>query len=113
MSDKPAVPSTAADSELWDKLKAIALDLGRDIIERALVLYIVSKAPRVPVQVVAVAVAAIGYLVSPIDAVPDVTPFIGLVDDLAVLAGALTAAAAYVTPEVQAEARRIANEWFS
>jgi uncharacterized membrane protein YkvA (DUF1232 family) len=114
----PLVPqhvatSAASDSELWDKLKAIALDLGRDLIERALVLYLVSKAPRVPARVIAVAVAAIGYLVSPVDAVPDVTPVVGLVDDIAVISGALAAAAAFVTPEMRAEARRIADGWFS
>lgn len=113
--DEAAAAAASADlsaDDLFAMLKALVGSLGRDLVERALVLYIVSKAPRVPPRVVAVAVAAIGYLVSPVDGIPDVTPVVGLVDDIAVVAGALAAAAAFVTPEMRAEARRIADSWF-
>jgi uncharacterized membrane protein YkvA (DUF1232 family) len=47
------------------------------------------REPRVPVLAKAVLPLALFYLVSPIDALPDIIPGLGQLDDLAVLYGAM------------------------
>ena len=46
---------------------------------------------KVPFWVIALILAAIAYLVNPVDAVPDVIPVAGLADDAAVIASMLAA----------------------
>ena len=55
---------------------------------------------------------ALAYFVSPIDAIPDVTPGIGLTDDLGVLIGAIDVVATHITPEVKRQAADKLTEWF-
>src|SRR5262245_3490690 len=43
------------------------------------------REPRVPMYVKALPIAAVAYLVSPLDFIPDVLPFIGEVDDILLL----------------------------
>ncbi len=52
-------------------------------------LYKMARDPEVPWQYKAVAVGALVYLISPIDAVPDIIPVIGLLDDVAVITAAV------------------------
>jgi uncharacterized membrane protein YkvA (DUF1232 family) len=67
----------------WSR-EAIALlpDLARLL--RALV-----ADPRVPRRAKLVAAAAVGYVASPVDLLPDVIPTVGGVDDLVVVLGAV------------------------
>jgi len=63
--------------------------------------------PTTPRWVKGVAAAALAYFILPVDAVLDVIPFVGLMDDASVLAGALTAISSFITDEH----RRKAREW--
>lgn len=54
-----------------------------------------------------VLMGAIGYVILPIDVVPDFLPVAGWVDDAAVVAAALKFAAAYIKPEHKEKVRRI------
>lgn len=56
--------------EIWDKVQALAQMV---------------KDPTVAWKSKAVAIAALLYLISPLDAVPDVVPLVGLADDAALL----------------------------
>ena len=49
------------------------------------------KEPRVPMFVKAVPALALAYVLSPIDFVPDVLPFLGQLDDIGILVVALKA----------------------
>lgn len=51
-------------------------------------------------------IGALGYVLTPIDAVPDLTPLIGYTDDLGVLSFGLVAIASYINLDVRIEARR-------
>jgi uncharacterized membrane protein YkvA (DUF1232 family) len=52
-------------------------------------LYKMARDPDVPWQYKAAAVGALVYLISPIDAVPDIIPVVGLLDDVAVITAAV------------------------
>ena len=56
---------------------------------------------------------ALGYFISPFDAIPDMTPVIGYVDDLGVLTMALATVAAYISDDIKSKAKAKLAEWFS
>ncbi|MEL6987599.1 MAG: YkvA family protein, partial [Bacteroidota bacterium] len=49
---------------------------------------------------------ALGYLISPIDAIPDLTPFLGYTDDLGILGFGLVTIAGYINDEVRIKSRQ-------
>ena len=46
-------------------------------------------------------IAALGYFIVVPDAIPDVTPVVGFVDDLGVLVSAAAAVAPYISPTIK------------
>ncbi len=104
---------TAAYSEAgyWQKLKGYASAAGREVVERSLQLYYAAQAEQTPTWAKTVIYGALGYFISIIDAVPDITPFVGYTDDLGVLVAALAAVAANVTPDVKQQARDKTSRW--
>jgi len=101
-----------SDKSFWDKLKAYALIAGREVVEKALILYYTARAPATPAWAKATIIGALGYFISLIDAIPDLTPIIGYTDDLGVMVAALAVVAASVTPEIRAQAKQKLSEWF-
>lgn len=51
--------------------------------------------PVTPTHLKALIIGAIGYIVLPLDLIPDITPGIGYVDDLASVAGVVAAVSVY------------------
>ena len=94
-------------STLRDKL----LSVPTHIVEKALLLYVLLTARDTPAWVRALVLAALAYLINPLDALPDALLGIGLTDDLAVLALALERVSRYITPAVRERARELTPEW--
>lgn len=59
--------------------------------------------PRVPWRARLLALATLGYTVSPVDVVPDIVPIIGQVDDIVIVASGLRRLAEAAGPEIMAE----------
>lgn len=85
---------------------------GQDVVSRALQLYYLARSPDVPGWAKATVFAALAYLVLTPDAIPDLAPMVGFVDDLAVLTSALAGLTAYLTPELQNKVRTQLQDWF-
>jgi uncharacterized membrane protein YkvA (DUF1232 family) len=100
-----------ADDSFRRKAKRVARRAGREIAERALVLYYTLRDTDTPAWARAVIVSALGYFVMPLDAVPDPTPVLGFVDDLWALAAALPVVALYVKTEHRERARAKIARW--
>jgi uncharacterized membrane protein YkvA (DUF1232 family) len=96
----------------WKKLQAFARKAGREVVEKALLLYYALENPSVPDWARKAIYGAIGYFILPLDALPDFTPFVGFADDLGVLTVALAAVAFYVNDEVKKRAAEKLAEWF-
>lgn len=96
------------EASFRDKLRTAARDAGGAVVERALALRYVAASAETPAWARECAHAALGYFIVPLDAIPDAAPA-GFCDDLAVLATALRAVAAYVTPAIRARAARKAG----
>jgi uncharacterized membrane protein YkvA (DUF1232 family) len=100
------------EGSFWEKIKDFAKKAGKELIEKALILFYALQDPATPMWAKTVIVGALGYFISPVDAIPDVIPVVGFTDDLAVLAGAMVTVATCITPEHQAKAQSKIAEWF-
>lgn len=100
------------EGELWSKLRRYALRTGRELVEKALLLYLVLRDPQTPAWAKTTVVGALGYFIAPIDAIPDLIPGIGFTDDLGVLAAAVLAVATSITPRMREQARQTVGRWF-
>ena len=102
-----------SDSKFWNKVKTLVKKAGAEIVYMALLLYYVLKSPDVPYQQKLIIIGALGYLICPVDLIPDFIPVAGYTDDLAALAGAIAAVKANITPEIEAQAKAKANSLFN
>ena len=90
-------------SDFLGLLKRVAKRLP--FAEDLLAAWICTRDPATPRRVRLTLLAALGYFVLPIDAIPDILPFIGFTDDAAVLAAALAAVAGSITAEHREQAK--------
>ena len=109
--DNSKYKSSYSESGFWDKLAKFAGKAGREVVFNALKLYYAIALGKATATQIAAIVAALGYFISPIDAIPDMLPG-GLVDDAGVLATAVTTLACCSDPEVVKAARSKVNELF-
>lgn len=104
--------SSYSESGLWTKIEKFAKKAGEEIIFNVLKLYYaMALGKATPAQITAI-IAALGYFISPVDAVPDPTPGIGFLDDGGVLSLTIGAIACCSDPEVVSAAKQKASEWF-
>ena len=101
-----------SESSFWDKVKKFASKAGGKVIYTALKLYYTLQSPDTPAWAKAVIIGALGYFISPIDVIPDITPVVGFADDLGVLAAATATVVTNITPAIKAQAKAKAGEWF-
>ncbi|WAL61337.1 YkvA family protein [Thermocoleostomius sinensis] len=101
-----------SEQDFWRKLKDFAVYAGKEVVEKALVLFYAAQRPETPVWAKTVIYAALAYFILPTDAVPDFIPAAGYSDDLASLIAALGAVAICITPEVQQAAKQKVEDWF-
>ncbi|WP_101759090.1 YkvA family protein [Oceanicoccus sp. KOV_DT_Chl] len=108
----PDYPASYSEQGFWKKLANYAKTAGSEVVERALLLYYAAQKPAVPAWARATIIASLGYFISPIDAIPDLTPLLGYSDDLGVLALAIATVAAYIDDEVRQQAKAKMQQWF-
>lgn len=101
-----------SDDSFWAKVKKFAIRAGKEVIEKALILYYCYQDHDTPTWAKSVIVGTLGYFVLPLDAIPDLTPIAGFVDDLGALAAALGIVAVHIKPQHQEEARNKMRDWF-
>ncbi len=101
-----------SDESFWLKVKLFAKKAGREVIDNALCLYYAAKRPDTPKWAKTVIFGALAYFISPIDAIPDLTPIMGFSDDLGALAAALAMVSMYVDDNVEKQAAEKLAAWF-
>ena len=99
-------------SDFVDKVARIAKRAGAKLVYAALILYYTLQSDKVSKADKALIVGALGYMISPLDAVPDAIPIVGLTDDLAVLVYVLKKVWVNVEPEIKEKARTRLSKWF-
>jgi len=78
--------------------------------EDLLAAWFCARDPATPRRVRMTLLAALGYFVLPIDAIPDIMPLLGFTDDAAVIAAAIAAVAGSITPEHRERAKKAMAE---
>ncbi len=102
-----------SENIFWGKCKRYAQQAGSKTIYMALLLFYAYRRKETPGWAKHIMLGALGYLISPIDALPDLTPLLGYTDDAGVLAFALVVVSGHINEEVKAQARVRLNGWFS
>ena len=101
-----------SEDAFWGKVKKYARAAGEAVLEPALKMYYAASDDDTPLWAKTTIYAALGYFISPIDAIPDITPVIGYTDDMGVLAAALAAVAASIKTEHIEKAKETLKAWF-
>ena len=101
-----------SQSEFVEKISRIAKRAGAKLVYAALILYYTLQSDKVSATNKAMIIGALGYLISPLDVVPDAIPIAGLADDLGVLVFVLKKVWTDVDPDIQVKARQRLSKWF-
>lgn len=99
-------------TEFVEKISRIAKRAGAKLVYAALILYFTLQSDKIPVKDKAIIIGALGYLISPLDVVPDAIPIVGLGDDLGVLIYVLQKVWGNVSEDVKVKARERLSKWF-
>lgn len=95
------------------KLQHYGRDIGLTVLYNVLQLWYVLQKPEVPAKNKAVIMGALGYLITPLDFIPDLTPILGYNDDAAAILFALYMVRQYVDEEVKTQAKTRLAKIFS
>jgi uncharacterized membrane protein YkvA (DUF1232 family) len=101
-----------SDDGFWKKILGHMKSAGRQVTSTALTLYYCGVDPETPPRARLIIFSALGYLINPFDAIPDMTPIVGYADDLGALILALHTVAISIKPEHHNSARDKTSEWF-
>ena len=112
MTDHNEFEDAFSEQGFWTKLKHFARSAGKEVVEKALLLYYAAQEEKAPTRAKATIAGALGYFIVPLDAIADLTPAVGYADDLGVLALAIAAVATYINDDVRQKAAARINDWF-
>lgn len=101
-----------SQKDFVEKISRIAKRAGAKLVYAALLLFYTLQSDKIGTKDKAIIVGALGYMISPIDVIPDAIPIAGLTDDLAVLIYVLKKIWVDVDPEVKERAKERLNKWF-
>ena len=101
-----------SENSLLGKIKDYFREAGIKTIYSALLLFYAFTRKETPVWAKNIILGTLGYFIAPIDALPDLTPFLGYTDDLGVLSFGLVTLACYINKEVRAKAKTKLKDWF-
>jgi uncharacterized membrane protein YkvA (DUF1232 family) len=101
-----------SQNDFVEKISKVAKRAGSKLIYAALILFYTLQSDKISLKDKATIIGALGYLISPLDVVPDAIPIVGLTDDLAVLVYVLKMVWSDIDPEVQQRAKDKLSQWF-
>ena len=86
--------------------------IGVKLTYSALLLYYAYERKDTPGWAKNIILGSLAYLLSPFDAVPDLTPLLGFTDDLGILSFGLVTIACYIDNEVREKAKFRVHKFF-
>lgn len=99
-------------NDFIEKIQHIAKRAGAKLVYAALILYYSIDSDKVSFKEKAIIIGALGYLITPLDIMPDAIPLAGLSDDLGVLIYVLRKVWDYVDDEAKQKAKDKLSQWF-
>ena len=104
--------SKFSQKDFTEKISRIAKRAGAKLVYAALILYYTLQSDKVSKKDKAIIIGALGYMISPLDVIPDAIPIAGLTDDLAVLLYVLKRVWTDIDPEIEGQAKNRLSKWF-
>ena len=101
-----------SQTEFAEKIARIAKRAGAKLVYAALILYYTLQSDKVSKADKAIIIGALGYMISPLDVIPDAIPIAGLTDDLAVLLYVLKKVWTGIDPDIVEQAKSKLSRWF-
>ena len=101
-----------SQSEFVEKISRIAKRAGAKLVYAALILYYTLQSDRISKTDKAIIIGALGYMISPLDVIPDAIPIAGLTDDFAVLIYVLKKVWTDIDPAIIEQAKEKLSKWF-
>ena len=98
--------------KFWEKLKKYSKIIGKETVYYALVLYYLMVSKETSWITKAYIAGALGYLIFPLDFIPDAIPIVGYSDDFAAIMMVFNQVKDSVTPEIEIKAKEKISEWF-
>lgn len=98
--------------DFWSKLKKGAKKVGSKAVYSGLLLYYAVESPRTPLKAKVQIYGTLGYLILPLDLIPDLLPVVGYVDDLSALGLALAVVAKNIDDDVKLKAKNKLRDFF-
>ncbi len=107
--DAEVIDSSVIDENIFKK---VLLRAGRTLAKPALEAFEMISDPSTPPQARVSLIAAVTYLIMPIDLMPDFIPVAGFSDDLVALTAVINLWSQYMSPAIRQRARKKLDEWF-
>ncbi len=101
-----------SENRLLKKIGKYARQMGLKTVYSVLLLYFAFTRKETPAWAKNIIIGVLGYVISPIDLIPDLTPVIGYTDDLGALSFGIVTIACYINQEVREKARKRLKSWF-
>lgn len=99
-------------TKFWIKLKKYGKVMGHELLYYVLLLYYVMVSSETPLLHKAIIAGALGYLILPLDFIPDSIPILGFSDDMAAVMAVFEKVKGSVTPAIERKARKKLDQWF-
>jgi uncharacterized membrane protein YkvA (DUF1232 family) len=110
---KSHMPEAFSASGFWRILRKLASRGGRKLILLAMTLFHCLNDPETPAWAKSVILGALGYLIFPLDFIPDAILGAGFTDDWSVILGAVATVATHIKDEHKAKAAATADRFFN
>lgn len=97
---------------VFKRIKKHLVLMGQQTVYAILLMFYAYREKETPAWAKRIIVGTIGYVLTPFDAVPDLSPIVGYTDDLGVLSFGLVAIASHINDSVRINARRQMGSMF-
>ena len=101
-----------SDGGFLEKLTKYGKIIGINALYKAVQLWFVLQKPDVPAGTKAVIMGALGYLIAPLDFLPDLLPVLGYTDDIVAITFALIKVQGYIDEEVERKSKKLLTKIF-
>ncbi len=103
------LPESFSTAGFWSIVRKLSKRGGHKVMGGALTLYYCLRDPETPAWAKSIIVGALGYLIFPMDLIPDAILGAGFTDDWSVIVGALASVMAHIKEEHKSRASAVAD----
>ena len=100
------------ESSFLDKVTKYGKLIGINALYKAVQLWFMMQKPDVPATTKTVIMGALGYLIAPLDFLPDLMPVLGYTDDFVAITFALIKVQGYIDEEVERKSKHLLAKIF-